>query len=93
MFGYSLTIRPVLKAGVPFRQAIDVALAADTVSIVCMEIIDNLTIVLVPGAMNAGLSSGLFWGSLLGSLAIAFVLTTPVNRWMISRGKGHAYHH
>jgi hypothetical protein len=96
-FGYSLAIRPVLRAGVPFRQALGVALAADTVSIAVMELVDNGTIVAVPGAIDAGLSDVLFWGSLVASLAIAFVITVPVNRWMISRGRGHAvvhqYHH
>jgi hypothetical protein len=96
-FGYSLAIRPVLRAGVPFRQALGVALAADTVSIAVMELVDNGTIVAVPGAIDAALSDVLFWGSLVASLAIAFVITVPVNRWMISRGRGHAvvhqYHH
>ena len=73
------------------------ALAADTVSIAVMEILDNAVVVAVPGAMDAGLTSALFWGSLAGSLAVAFVVTMPVNRWMIARGKGHAvvhrYHH
>jgi hypothetical protein len=96
-FGYSLAIRPVLRAGVPFRQAVSVALAADTVSITVMELIDNATIVVIPGAIDAGLGDVLFWGSLVASLAIAFVITVPVNRWMIARGRGHAvvhqYHH
>ncbi len=93
LFGYGLTIRGVLRAGVGFRQALAVALAADTVSIAVMEILDNAVIVAVPGAMDAGLTSVLFWGSLAFSLLVAFVLTTPVNRWMISRGKGHAVVH
>src|SRR3954447_9681818 len=97
LFGYSLTMRPVLRAGVGFRTAVGVALAADTVSIAVMELADNAFIVAVPGAMDAGLTSGLFWGSLVASLVIAFVVTVPVNRWTISRGKGHAvvhkYHH
>ncbi|GIF12237.1 DUF4396 domain-containing protein [Actinoplanes teichomyceticus] len=93
LFGYALTIRPVLAAGVPLRQAIGVALAADTVSIASMELIDNAGMLLVPGAMDAGLGDRLFWGSLAGSLAIAFVLTVPVNRWMIARGRGHAVAH
>lgn len=97
VFGYALTMRGVLKGGVPFRSAIKVALAADTVSILVMEIIDNAFMVVVPGALDAGLTSWLFWGSLAASLALAFVVTTPVNRWMMSRGKGHAvvhqYHH
>jgi hypothetical protein len=93
VFGYALTMRGVLRAGVPFGQAVTVALAADTVSIAVMEIIDNIVMVAVPGAMDAGISSALFWLSLAGSLAIAFVLTTPVNRWMIGRGQGHAVVH
>lgn len=97
VFGYSLTMRPVLKAGLSLRQAFGVALAADTVSIAVMELMDNAFILAVPGAINAGLTSALFWASLAGSLVVAFVVTTPVNRWLISKGKGHAvvhqYHH
>jgi hypothetical protein len=97
VFGYALAIRPVLAAGVPFRQALGVALAADTVSIATMELVDNAGLLVIPGAMDAGLADWLFWASLAGSLAIAFVATVPVNRWMIGRGKGHAvahqYHH
>src|SRR4051812_41836949 len=93
VFGYGLTMRGVLKAGVDLRTALKVALAADTVSIAIMEVLDNLVVVTIPGAMDAGLASPLFWGSLIFSLVVAFVLTTPVNRWMISRGKGHAVVH
>lgn len=93
LFGYALTIRPVLAAGVPLRQAAGIALAADTVSIASMELFDNLGLVLIPGAMDAGLGDWLFWASLVGTLAVAFVLTVPVNRWMIARGKGHAVVH
>ncbi|MEV5747130.1 DUF4396 domain-containing protein [Actinoallomurus sp. NPDC052308] len=97
IFGYALTMRGVLRAGLSFRAAFGVALAADTVSITLMEILDNSVVALVPGAMDAGLSDALFWESLAGSLLVAFLLTTPVNRWMIGRGKGHAvvhqYHH
>ena len=93
VFGYSLTMRGVLAAGVTFRQAVGVALAADTVSIAVMEVVDNLVMVGVPGAMNAGLGQWLFWASLAFSLVVAFVITTPVNRWMMSRGKGHAVVH
>jgi Domain of unknown function (DUF4396) len=97
VFGYSLTIWPVLRAGVPVRQALAVALAADTVSILVMELVDNAGVLLVPGAMEAGLGSWLFWASLAGSLALAFVITVPVNRALIARGRGHAvvhaYHH
>src|SRR3954451_2797923 len=87
LFGYALTIRGVLRAGVGFRAALRVALDADTVSITVMEILDNAVVVAVPGAMDAGLGSALFWGSLAFSLVVAILLTTPVNRWMISRGK------
>ena len=93
VFGYALTMRGVLRAGLPVRQALKVALAADTVSIAVMELIDNTVMVGVPGAMDAGLGQILFWASLGLSLALAFVLTTPVNRWMIGRGKGHAVVH
>jgi len=96
-FGYSLTITPVLRSGVPVKAAAGVALAADTVSIAVMEVVDNATVLLIPGAMAAGLTSGLFWVSLAVSLLIAFAVTVPVNRWLIGRGKGHvavhAYHH
>jgi hypothetical protein len=97
LFGYALTMRGVLRAGLPFRQALTVALAADTVSIAVMELVDNGVVLAVPGAMDAGVTSALFWGTLVLSLLIAFLVTTPVNRWMISRGRGHAvvhaYHH
>ncbi|MEU6477063.1 DUF4396 domain-containing protein [Streptomyces sp. NPDC047017] len=93
VFGYALTMRGVLRAGIPLRQALKVALAADTVSIAVMELIDNTVMVGVPGALAAGLSDVLFWLSLVLSLALAFVVTTPVNRWMIGRGKGHAVVH
>ena len=97
LFGYSLTSLPLLRAGLALAAVIPIALASDTLSIATMEIVDNLIIVAVPGAMDAGLGSWLFWVSLVGSLAIAFVITVPVNRWLISRGRGHAvlheYHH
>ncbi len=93
LFGYTLTIRPVLRAGVGFRRAVGVAFASDTVSITTMEIVDNAFILIVPGAIAAGLADGLFWWSLALSLVIAFVLTVPVNRWLISRGRGHAVMH
>ncbi|UUV36263.1 DUF4396 domain-containing protein [Amycolatopsis roodepoortensis] len=97
VFGYALTMRGVLRAGVGFKQALKVALAADTVSILVMEIIDNAVMVVVPGAMEAGLASWLFWGALAFALFVAFLLTTPVNKWLIGRGSGHAvvhaYHH
>ena len=93
LFGYALTMRGVLRAGVPFRAAVKVALAADTVSIAVMEFIDNAIMLSVPGAMEAGISSWIFWGSLAFALAVAFVLTWPLNRWMMGRGKGHAVVH
>jgi hypothetical protein len=97
VFGYSLTIRPVLKAGVAFGAAISVALAADTLSITVMEIVDNAIMVVIPGAMEAGALSWVFWASLAFAFAVAFVVTVPVNKWLIERGKGHAvvhkYHH
>ncbi len=93
MFGYALTLRPLLAAGLPFRGAGRVALAADTVSITVMEIMDNLFLIAVPGALAAGLADGLFWWSLAASLVVAFVVTVPVNRAMIARGKGHAVVH
>jgi hypothetical protein len=97
LFGYSFTIVPVLRSGLALGAAIGVAFAADTLSITTMEIVDNAVIVLVPGAMDAGLDSLLFWGTLALSLLIAFLVTVPVNRALIARGKGHAvvhqYHH
>ncbi|GLZ39630.1 DUF4396 domain-containing protein [Actinokineospora sp. NBRC 105648] len=96
-FGYALTIRPILRAGLALRAAIGVALAADTVSILSMEIIDNTVMLTIPGAMDAGLANWLFWVSLALSFVIAFAVTVPVNKWLIGRGKGHAvvhqYHH
>ncbi|RKE20143.1 DUF4396 domain-containing protein [Streptomyces sp. TLI_171] len=93
VFGYALTMRGVLKAGLTFRDALKVALAADTVSIIVMELIDNGVMVTVPGAMDAGLGQLLFWVSLAGSLVLAFLVTVPVNRWLIGRGRGHAVVH
>ena len=93
VFGYALTIGPVLRSGLALGAAIPVALAADTVSITVMEIIDNAVMVLVPGAMEAVLGDRLFWGALAVALAVAFVITVPVNRWLIARGRGHAVVH
>jgi len=93
VFGYALTMRGVLSSGVGVRQALKIALAADTVSIAVMEIVDNGVILAVPGAMDAGLADALFWGTLAFSLVVAFLVTTPVNRWMISKGRGHAVVH
>jgi hypothetical protein len=93
LFGYGLTIRGVMRAGMPFSRAVRVALAADTVSIAVMEVVDNTVVVGIPGAIDAGLTSALFWLSLALSLAVAFLVTTPVNRWMMGRGLGHAAVH
>jgi hypothetical protein len=93
VFGSSLTVGPVLRAGVPFRQAVKVALAADTVSIAVMEVADNAGVLTVSGAMDAGLGDLLFWGSLAFSLVVAFCVTVPMNRWLIGRGRGHAVVH
>ena len=93
LFGYALTMWGVLKAGVGFRRAVKIALAADTVSITVMEIVDNGVMVVVPGAMDAGLASGLFWGALAFAFLVAFVVTLPVNKWLIGRGTGHAVVH
>jgi uncharacterized protein DUF4396 len=93
VFGYALTMRGVLRAGLPFRRALRVALAADTISIAVMEVVDNAVMLSVPGAMEAGISGALFWLALAGALAVAFVVTLPINRWMISRGRGHAVVH
>ncbi|SFK40145.1 DUF4396 domain-containing protein [Geodermatophilus ruber] len=93
VFGYALTMRGVLRAGLPFRRALQVALAADTVSILVMEVVDNAVVVSVPGAMEAGVTSAVFWFALAGGLAVAFVVTLPVNRRLMSRGKGHAVVH
>src|SRR4051794_2397137 len=92
-FGYALTMRGVLRAGVPVRRALAVALAADTVSIAVMEVIDNTVVLAVPGAMEAGLGSALFWLSRAGSRARALVLPGPVTRWLMSGGRGHAVVH
>ncbi|MET9527641.1 DUF4396 domain-containing protein [Streptomyces coeruleorubidus] len=93
LFGYSFTLFAVLRAGLGLGAAIRVALAADTVSITVMELVDNAIIALTPGAMDAHLTDGLFWSALLGGFAVAFLITTPVNKWMIGRGKGHAVVH
>lgn len=93
IFGYALTMLPLLRSGMAFGAVLKLALAADTVSIAIMEIVDNLVMVLIPGAMHAGLASLLFWGSLAGALAIAGAAAFPVNRWLIARGQGHAVIH
>ncbi len=92
-FGYALTLLPVVRAGVPLRRALGLAFASDTASIAVMELVDNGFILLVPGAMAAGLGDALFWWSLGVGLAIAFVFAFPLNRWLIARGRGHAVVH
>ena len=92
-FGYGLTMLPLVRSGMALGAALPLAFASDTLSITVMEIVDNLIIVVIPGAMDAGLGSLLFWGSLAFALAVAFVAAFPVNRYLISRGKGHAVVH
>ena len=92
-FGYALTLRPLLRSGMALGAALGVAFVADTVSITVMEIVDNAVILLIPGAMDAGLLSLLFWGSLAVSLALAWLAAFPVNRYLIGRGLGHAVVH
>jgi len=94
-FGYSFTMVPLLRTGMALGAVIKVALAADTVSIAIMEIVDNAIMLVIPGAMDAGLGSLLFWGSLAVALLIAGAAAFPVNRWLIARGYGHAlvHHH
>ncbi|MBB4941858.1 hypothetical protein FHR32_006244 [Streptosporangium album] len=96
-FGYALTTVGLRKADLGWREVVRLALAADTVSIIVMEIIDNGVMLVIPGAMDAGLASGLFWGALAFALLVAFLITTPINKWIIGKGKGHAvvhaYHH
>ena len=93
VFGYALTMLPLLRSGLSLAGALRLALAADTFSIVLMETIDNLIMLIIPGAMEAGLSSMLFWGSLGASLLIAGAAAFPLNRWLIDRGRGHAVVH
>jgi hypothetical protein len=93
LFGYGLTSLPLLRAGLALAAVAPIALASDTFSIATMELIDNAVVLAIPGAMDAGLGSLLFWGSLSFALAVAFVAAVPVNRWLIGRGKGHAAVH
>jgi hypothetical protein len=93
IFGYALTMLPLLRSGLPLVQAARTALAADTASITVMEIVDNLIMLAIPGAMDAPLDAPRFWGSLAVALAIAGVAAYPVNRWLIARGRGHAAAH
>jgi len=96
-FGYSFSMFPLLRSGLSLKRALAIALAADTVSIAVMELTDNGFVLLIPGAIHANLDTVLFWSSLLASLVVAFMAAFPVNRYLISRGKGHAlahhYHH
>ncbi|MGE0828558.1 MAG: DUF4396 domain-containing protein [Hyphomonadaceae bacterium] len=96
-FGYGLTMLPLLRAKLPLRRALGLALASDTASIAIMEIVDNFVMLLIPGAMSAPITSLLFWASLAAALALAGLAAYPVNRWLIKRGRGHAvlgaHHH
>jgi hypothetical protein len=92
-FGYLLTMLPLLRSGLALGTVLPLAFASDTLSSTVMEIVDNLIILVIPGAMEAGLGSLLFWGSLAFALVVAFVAAFPVNRWLIARGKGHAVVH
>jgi hypothetical protein len=92
-FGYAFTMQPLLRAGMSLRRAAHLALLADTASIAVMEVVDNLVMLAVPGAMDAPVSSLLFWGALAFALAVAAVAAFPINRWLISRGSGHAVVH
>lgn len=93
LFGYAMTLWPLLAGGMAFGMAAGLALASDTLSITVMEIVDNAVVLMIPGAMDAGLTSLLFWGSLALSLVVAFVAALPVNRWLLSKGRGHALVH
>ena len=93
LFGYSLTMLPLLRAGLAFAAAVPLALASDTLSIAVMELVDNAILLVVPGAMEAGLDTLLFWASLAFALLIAGICAYPVNRYLIARGKGHAVVH
>ena len=93
LFGYAFTMVPLLRAGLAFGAVLRLALAADTASVAIMEVVDNAVMLVIPGAMHAPLSSGLFWGSLALALVIAAVVAFPVNRWLIARGRGHAVVH
>ncbi len=92
-FGYALTMIPLVRSGMPIGRVLKLALAADTISITVMEIIDNLIMLAIPGAMDAHIDEPLFWGSLTAALLLAGVVAFPINRWLISRGRGHAVIH
>ena len=93
LFGYSLTLLPVLKAGIAFKAALGLAFASDTISITIMEIVDNAIMLVIPGAMDAGVTTLLFWGAMTLSLVLAGMAAFPINRWLIARGRGHAVVH
>jgi hypothetical protein len=93
VFGYGLTTLPLLRSGLALPVVLPIAFASDTFSITVMEVVDSLAIVLLPGAMDAGLGDGLFWGSLALALGVAFLAAWPVNRRLIARGRGHAVVH
>ncbi|HET8954238.1 MAG TPA: DUF4396 domain-containing protein [Solirubrobacterales bacterium] len=92
-FGYGLTSLPLLRSGMALGAVVPIAFASDTLSIATMEVVDNLIVLTIPGAMDAGLDSLLFWGSLAFALVVAGLVALPVNRWLIARGKGHAVIH
>jgi hypothetical protein len=93
LFGYSFTVVPLLRSGLALATVVPIALAADTISITVMEIVDNAIMLLIPGAMEAGLDNFKFWGSLAFALLVAGAVAFPVNRWLIARGRGHAVVH
>ena len=93
LFGYALTSLPLLRAGLALSAVIPIALATDTFSIAVMEIVDNAIILAIPGAMESGVGNILFWGTLSFALVIAGVVAYPLNRWLITRGRGHAVLH
>jgi hypothetical protein len=93
VFGYSFTMLPLLRAGLNTRQSLPLAFASDTLSIGTMEVVDSIIVILIPGAIAAGVGDPLFWGSLAFALFVAFWVAVPVNRWLIARGKGHAVIH
>lgn len=93
VFGYALTLWPLRRAGIAWGTALGLAFASDTVSITIMELVDNAVMLAIPGAMDAGLTDLLFWGSLAASLIVAGIAAFPVNRWLIAQGKGHAVVH
>jgi hypothetical protein len=92
-FGYALSLLPLLKGGLSIKSALGIAFAADTLSITTMEIVDNIVVLIIPGALNAGLADPLFWFSIAIALTVAFFAALPVNSYLIKRGKGHALAH